>query len=161
FGGDNPGITPDGRYIVFEYDGDGAGTPTNLCANPPTCNQTVTNPESNFQIYRADTNTTPPTVLLISGTNATTACSDGDNTQALSFAVGARVSADGNRIVFQSACNNLVPNYTRNKTLNAVNTDVYIRDVNAGTTKLISKAAGAAAGQNPAGNGASGNVDIT
>ncbi len=102
------GMTPDARFIVFE------SASTNLVAND-------TNGFSD--IFLRDT--TGGFTRLISINAAGTASGNSASTQS-------RLTPDGNYIVFQSDASDLVPNDTNRQT------DVFLRDVQNGTTELVS-----------------------
>ncbi len=103
----NMDITGDGRFIVFD----------SYASN----------------LVPGDTNNQPDVFLFdrLSGTIERVSVTD-DEAQAVGgLSQGAQVSEDGNRILFFSFANNLVPNHNGQR-------HAYLRDRAAGTTRLIS-----------------------
>src|SRR5262249_32956799 len=69
------------------------------------------------------------------------------------------LSADGRYVAFHSLANDLVPNDNDGTSESIANEDVFVRDVQAGTTGLISVAADANGGGNSASSGAAISAD--
>jgi len=113
-----PQITPDGRYVVFESQA------SNLSAFD-------TNGATN-DIFRYDRET--GTLTMVSRANGVNGTAGDD------LSLNASISDDGNKVVFESDADNL----------SAIDgdtfRDVFLRDIAAGTTTLVSRAAAAADG---------------
>lgn len=120
---DNPSaaiaISPDGRYVFFSSI---AGNLTSTGGNGQT------------QLYRRDRTTN--TTVLISKNSTGTGLGNG-----ASFNV--TVSSDGNKVAFLSSATNLVTGLTDSNSAD----DVFVRDLGAGVTTLVSRnAAGSTTG---------------
>lgn len=113
-----PKPSADGRYVVFHS----------------FAHNLVAQPETNFQLYRRDllTNTTELVSVNTSGVGAAGGVIFDEFD----------VSADGTKVLFNSYSADLVPGFVPGDPFDR---NVYLRDLNAGTTTLIS--AGLAAGR--------------
>lgn len=109
---DSLSISADGRYVAFASDA------TNLVPND-------VNGETD--IFVRDTLTGTTTLASVSSTGAQLAANTRD------FNLRPAISANGQFVVFQSGANNLVPNDT-----NGDDQDIFVRDLNAGTTIRVS-----------------------
>lgn len=110
-----PAISADGRYVAFQSD-------AKLHADDG---------DNLVDVYRRDLGT--GTTVLVSRASASAGGADGTN-----FSELPSISGDGRLVSFESIANNLDPadpDTTR---------DVYVRDVDAATTTLVSRATGAA-----------------
>lgn len=105
------GITPDGRYVVF-YSGAG-----NLV---PDDNNGVAD------IFRLDRQTGSLEIVSLAD----------DESPANNFSDGPSISDDGRYVAFFSYATNLVPGFTDNN--GSSQSDVFVRDIVAGTTVLVS-----------------------
>jgi Tol biopolymer transport system component len=101
-------ISPDGRFVLFQSDAN------NLVTND-------TNSHTDVFVRDLQTGST----VLVSVNNAGTSSGNGRST-------GAVISSDGRFVAFSSSANDLVPNDT-NGTF-----DVFVRDLQLGTTTLVS-----------------------
>ncbi len=135
-GGDSyaPIISPDGRYILF------ASTAANLLLTTNN-NPIPTRVPAPLNVFLRDR--TNGTTTLVSVNLSGTAGGNGDS-------LPAGVSTNGQYAVFQSAASDLVPGDTNNAT------DVFVRDLVVGTTRLVSVSTNGLAG-----NGASGSAAMT
>ena len=112
-------ISADGRYVVF------SSSASNLVADPPTyCyfDSDIGKDVCEIGTYLHDTQT--------GSTSRVNVASDGTLSNRQSFVPS--ISDDGNHVVFTSRATNLVPGTT------AVVMNVYLRDLQAGTTSLAS-----------------------
>ena len=114
------GITPDGRFIVFQ------SSASNLVPND-------TNVAPDIFVYDLQTNTNTLVSVNSAGTN-------GGNSSSLLWSSSpggsvelAPISADGRYVVFVSGASDLVPG-TDSRSSN----DVFVRDLQTGTTRLVS-----------------------
>lgn len=113
-----PAISDDGRYITFNSDAE------NLV--PGDTNDTL-------DVYVRDTAAGTTTRVSVS--------SSGGNTNEYSFAVGyGGISAEGRYVIFESGADNLVPGDNNGRN------DVFLRDLVAGTTSLVSVSSSGAQG---------------
>ena len=106
------GLTPDGRHLVFYT------SASNLVADD------ANGPTGDIFVRDLETGTT----TLVSRA--------GDGAQGTAAASGTSISADGTRVAFTSAATNLVPDDTNGQS------DVFVRDLAAGTTRRASVATG-------------------
>jgi len=110
----NGGISRDGRYVTFTSQAE------DLIA---------TDNNSRLDVFRRDMNAVPTltnaAMLRMSISSA--------SQQGISTSFTASISANGNRVAFVTASNNLVPGDTNGSA------DVLVRDVSAGTTTLVSQ----------------------
>ena len=128
-GGDsgNPLISPDGRYVIF------ASTANNLVLNSNSAPiPALWLPALN--VYLRDRNT--GTTTLVSVNQAGT---EGGNADSLPRGV----STNGQFVLFESAASNLVPGDTNNQS------DVFVRDLVAGSTFLVSVNTNGVSGNGP------------
>jgi hypothetical protein len=107
-GSDNATITPDGRYVVFE------SSATNLVANDTT---------GGINVFVRD---------LVAGTTTLVSVNQAGTGPGNSSAQDASISDDGRYVAFDSSASNLV-----NGDDNGAS-DVFVRDLVAGTTTLVS-----------------------
>lgn len=121
----NVDVSQDGRYVVFEADGDGTA--------------------NGWEIFRRDTRSVPPATQRISVTNGNPGNRGGSNNPT--------VSADGRYVAFESDADNLDSGGFEDTN---VETDIFLRDIQQGSTRLISRALDGS----PA-NGASQNAQIS
>ena len=122
-GSRNPELSADGRYVAFD------SLATNLSPDDPDTTQDV-------YVRDLQTNTT---TLVSRATGATGAKGNGASTIP-------SISADGRYVSFNSQATNLSPDDTD------AASDVYVRDVQASTTTLASRASGAAGVKGNAGS---------
>ncbi|MBW4464004.1 MAG: PD40 domain-containing protein [Pegethrix bostrychoides GSE-TBD4-15B] len=108
----NAVISANGRYVVFQS---GA---TNLVPNDTN---------DRVDIFRHDLQTNE-TILISAGLNGSLA----NGGSSISFSRNGAIPSDGRYVVFQSFASNLVPNDNNNAL------DVFVRDVEGGTTERIS-----------------------
>src|SRR5262245_38655719 len=106
----NPSITPDGRFVAFESGADNIGPDANLTRD--------------IFVRDLQQNTT---TLVSRATGATGEAGDGGSNSP-------SISADGSRVAFLSDADNLDPDSNDNFT------DVFVRDLDANTTTLVSRA---------------------
>jgi hypothetical protein len=107
-------ISADGRYVAFSSDSDSLSADDD---DRPT------------QVFRRD---------LLTGDTVLVSRADGAGPSANGSSNGVlSISADGNRIAFDSDATNLVPGDSN------ANADVFVRDIASGTTRLVSRADGA------------------
>ena len=114
-------ISADGRFVVFESQSDGLSPADNDAAR---------------QIFRRDV-VTGETVLISQSTSGAPGNAGSDF---------ASISADGNRVAFESQASNLIPGGD----VNGPSFDVFVRDVSAGTLTLVSRRDGADGAQGSA-----------
>ena len=123
-----PDITPDGRYVAFASEAVLDGAPQTAAHGVPGSpgGEEEEATETFQQVYRRD---------LVAGTtqvvSVTPAGLPGGGASALEY--GPTISDDGTRIAFESAAPDLVPNDTNSAT------DVFVRDLVAGTTVRASE----------------------
>jgi RHS repeat-associated protein len=108
----NPKISADGRYVLFQSE---AGNLTS---------QTIITGGGHPDIFLRDLQTGATTLISIGMTAATGGNAGSHN---------ANISADGRYVVFESGASNLVADDTNGRT------DIFLRDLVAGTTTLISR----------------------
>lgn len=111
-----PLISTDGRYVIFQSKAD------NLVANMPA------NPSGAGQLFRRDLQT--GTTVLVSKDAAGTGVANGS-------IYAPTISPDGRFVAFTSPATNLVTGFTVGHA-NEIYGDLYVRDIQAGTTKLVS-----------------------
>lgn len=110
-------ISPDGRFVVF------SSTAADLVAAGVDNNAMQ-------DIYMADMSVNPPAISLVSINTAGT--HSGDN-----FSYGGSPTPDGRWVVFTSYSSNLTTQ-TDNNGASGDSRDVYVRDMQTGTTRLVS-----------------------
>lgn len=145
---DSPAISYDGRYVVYET----------------TASTLITGDTNGLtDIYLRDRDTDADGVFDEAGAVSTARVSISDTEQqGLNGGSGSpAISADGRQVAFFSIANNLVTGDTNTCPAYGYTTagtcpDIFVRDVQAGTTTLISRATGAggALGDGPAGQAA-------
>lgn len=114
---DNPGISSDGRYVVFE--------------------------SSSTSLVSGDTNAAVDIFVRDTLAGTTTRVNvDSSGSEANQLSGLAQITPDGRYVVFASAASNLVSGDT-----NAI-TDVFLRDISAGTTTRLSVSSAGAEGNN-------------
>lgn len=106
-----PTVSADGRFVVFE------SVATDLVSTPDTNNS--------FDIFVRDLQTN--TTTLVSVNTAGNAAANGSSLRAM-------ISADGRFIAFESVATNLTTTPDANS-----NFDVFVRDLQTGTTTLVSR----------------------
>jgi Tol biopolymer transport system component len=120
-----PGISSDGRFVVFQSNA------TNLIANGPTTHF--------VQVYLHDTST--GVTELVNVPNG-----GGFANQDSIYVKSVAVSDDGRFVAFGSSASNLVPGDTNS------HSDVFVRDRQSGTTELVSVGPGGVQGDNNSGD---------
>lgn len=118
----NPIITPDGRYVVF------ASAAGNLVTN------NVGFVPAKMDVYVRDRQTQLTTLVSVSVNG--NGGGDGDS-------IPTDISADGRYVVFESGAKNLVPGDTNGCS------DIFVRDLVAGTTALVSVGSAGGFGDGP------------
>jgi Tol biopolymer transport system component len=108
-------ISADGRYVVFESDADNLDADSN---------------DAVLDVFVRDTQAN--TTTLVSRAAGVAGAVGGDRSE------NASISADGRYVAFQSDADNLDPDS------NDAKSDVFVRDTQANTTTLVSRAAGVA-----------------
>jgi IPT/TIG domain-containing protein/WD40 repeat protein len=110
----DPSISSDGHYVAFESNAD------DLAA------EDTNGSDSDIFVYDRDTQTTTAVSVIDDGLTGAGETGNG-------YSYNPSISGDGMRVAFESSSNNLIESDTNSTT------DVFVRDLEAGSTTLVSK----------------------